>query len=452
MNSRAVLSIDFLLILLISILLPSCSRADKSPNSELESNMNKISENYVKLVLKVGELDSDYVDAYYGPRDWQPHDKLDTKEDSTSLRSFCDAQTDSLLNNLDALKNFKADEIQTLRYRFLYKQLLAVKAKIFMLSGGSFSFDEESKALYDAVAPTHPIDYYQKIINELSSILPGKGSVNTRLENFRKSFIIPKEKLDTVFKAAIEECKKRTLDHIKLPENEKFKIEYVTNKPWSGYNWYKGNYFSEIQINTELPVYIDRAIELAAHEGYPGHHTYNTLLEENLVKKHGWMEYTVYPLFSPQSLIAEGTANYGIKMIFPGDSKIEFEKKVLFPLAGLNPKDADKYNEVLGLVDTLNYSGNEAARNYLDGKWNKTETINWLVKYSLMSEERAAQRLKFIEKYRSYVINYNLGQDLINDYIEHNGGANNDAKKWSLYTYLISTPQTPSGLKQQIDK
>ena len=436
-----------LLILLASILLSSCSGNSGSLNKKLESKMNNISENYVKLVLKIGELDSDYVDAYYGPKDWQPHDNLKTPEDSTVLRNFCNAETDSLLNALDALKNFKANEIETLRYRFLYKQLLAVKAKIFLLGGGTFSFDEESKALYDAVAPTYTKKHFQNIIDELNNILPGNGNVDNRLEEYRKSFIIPKEKLDTVFNAAIAECKKKTLDYIKLPANENFKLEYVTNKPWNGYNWYKGNYFSEIQINTDMPIYIDRAIDLAAHEGYPGHHVYNTLLEENLVKKNGWMEFTVYPLFSPQSLIAEGTANFGIDMIFPGNSRVEFEKNILFPLAGLNPKDADKYYEVRKLVDELRYSGNEAARNYLDGKWNESETIDWLMKYSLMSKDKAVQRLKFIEKYRSYVINYNLGQDLIKNYIEHNDGANNQAKKWSLFTKLLSTPQTPSGLK-----
>ncbi len=447
MKLRSLFLNGLLLILLASILLSSCSGNSGSLNKELESKMNNISENYVKLVLKIGELDSDYVDAYYGPKDWQPHDNLKTPEDSTALRNFCNAETDSLLNALDALKNFKANEIETLRYRFLYKQLLAVKAKIFMIGGGTFSFDEESKALYDAVVPTYTKEHFQNIIDELSNILPGKGNVDTRLDEYRKSFIIPKAKLDTVFNAAIAECKKKTLDYIKLPANENFKLEYVTNKPWSGYNWYKGNYFSEIQINTDMPIYIDRAIDLAAHEGYPGHHVYNTLLEENLVKKNGWMEFTVYPLFSPQSLIAEGTANFGIDMIFPGNSRVEFEKNILFPLAGLNPKDADKYYEVLKLVDELRYSGNEAARNYLDGKWNESETIDWLMKYSLMSKDKAVQRLKFIEKYRSYVINYNLGQDLIKNYIEHNGGANNQAKRWSLFTKLLSTPQTPSGLK-----
>ena len=100
--------------------------------------------------------------------------------------------------------------------------------------------------------------------------------------------------------------------------HESFTVEYVTNKPWSGYNWYQGKYRSVIQVNTDLPIYIDRAIDLACHEGYPGHHVYNALLEQHLVRERGWVEFSVYALFSPQSLIAEGTANYGIEVAFPG--------------------------------------------------------------------------------------------------------------------------------------
>ena len=72
-----------------------------------------------------------------------------------------------------------------------------------------------------------------------------------------------------------------------------------------------------IQVNTDLPIFVDRAIDLACHEGYPGHHVYNVLLEKALVRDRGWPEYQVYALFSPQSLIAEGTANYGIEVAFP---------------------------------------------------------------------------------------------------------------------------------------
>ncbi len=367
------------------LLFSSCAKKNNSfNNDELDKKMNNISENYVKLVLRAGQTDKDFVDAYYGPTAWEPKDKLETKDDTVKMLDECSADADSLLNKLDDLGKEKADKIQQMRYRFLYKQLLAVKAKIFMEKGGSFTFDQESKDLYDAVSPEYPEKHYTEILDRLNVLLPGKGSLSKRLVDFKKSFIIPKDKIDTVFKAAIQECRNITLRHIKLPESENFKVEYVTDKPWSGYNWYKGNYFSLIQVNTDLPIYIDRAIDLAAHEGYPGHHVYNTLLEENLVKKRGWMEFTVYPLFSPQSLIAEGTANFGIDMVFPGEARIGFERDVLFPLAGLDTSKADEYFKLLKLTHELSYAGNEAAKNYLDGKWSREKTAEWLEKYLLI--------------------------------------------------------------------
>jgi len=439
-----------IILLITAILFSSCSKKNSGyTNDKLDGSMNNISENYVKLVLKLGQLDKNYVDAYYGPKEWRPDDRLETKADSLNMLNSCDAWADTLLNRLEELGKNKADEIQRLRYRFLYKQLLAVKAKIFMLKGGTFTFDEESKALYDAVSPEYPEEHYRKILGQLNLMLPGEGSLSKRMNEFKKSFIIPKDKIDTVFKAAIEKCRTVTLRHIKLPKGENFKVEYVKDKPWSGYNWYKGDYFSLIQVNTDLPIYIDRAIELAAHEGYPGHHVYNTLLEENLVKKRGWMEFTVYPLFSPQSLISEGTANYVIDIVFPGEEKVKFAKEVLFPLAGLDTSKADEYFDVLKLTEKLSYAGNEAAKNYLDGKWTEGKTKNWLEKYLLMSPERAAQRIKFIQTYRSYVINYNLGQDIIKNFIVNHGGTDkNPEKKWELFEYLLTTPQTPSGLKE----
>ena len=68
-----------------------------------------------------------------------------------------------------------------------------------------------------------------------------------------------------------------------------------------------------------------------------------------------------------------------------------------------------------------------------------------------MSHERAEQRLKFIEKYRSYVINYNLGQEIIENYIIKNGGTeNHPEKRWELFKFLLTTPQTPSGLTNPV--
>ena len=140
------------------------------------------------------------------------------------------------------------------------------------------------------------------------------------------------------------------------------------------------------------------------------------------MKDRGWTEFSVYPLFSPQSLIAEGTANFGIEVAFPGKERVEFERTVLFPAAGLDPAKAAEYYEVAALVDRLSYAGNEAARRYLDKKIDAAAAAAWLERYALMPPDRAQQRVRFFDQYRSYVINYNLGKDMVRRHIEARGG------------------------------
>jgi len=436
----------YLFVLIIFLLLLSCNeKREASSKSELELNLNKVAEGYVRLVLQVGLYDPDYVDAYYGPEEWKP--KESSKDIDSSLLVDLQNTADNLLDELDKLSKYEATDIEKKRYRFLYKHLLSVKGKLYMLAGGKFSFEQEAKTLFDTEVPDFPDEYFIEILKELNKILPGKGNLPERMNNLRKKFIIPVDKLDTVFNTAISECRKRTQAHLELPENESFIVEYVKDQPWGAYNWYKGNNFSVIQVNIERPIHIESAIGIAAHEGYPGHHVFNSLLEKNLTVDNGWVEFSVYPLFSPLSFLAEGTAIYGIEMIFPGDSKIKFEKEVLFPLAGLNPADADLYYKVLELTDKLDYADIHAAKNYLDGNWNREQTINYLVSYTLSTRERIEKKIQFIERYRAYIVNYNVGKDNVEAYIIKNGGTPDDLKRrWELFKELLSTPQTPSGL------
>jgi hypothetical protein len=401
--------------------------------------MDRIAEDYVKLVLAIGQHDDDYVDAYYGPPEW----RKEAEGKKVPLAALATRAAD-LSAALDKEKP-PADEMEQLRLTYLRRQLEAVSARLRMLGGEKLSFDEESRALYDAVAPTHPESHFQGILDKLEKRLPGQGPLIGRYEAFRRDFIIPKDRQDKVFRAAIDACRQRTVTQIALPEGEEFTLEYVTGKSWSGYNWYQGNYRSLIQMNVDLPIYVDRALDLACHEGYPGHHVLNVLIEKNLVRDRGWVEFTVYPLFSPPSLIAEGTANYGIEMAFPGAERLEFERTVLFPLAGIDPKRAGEYYDVQQMVDALAYAGNEAARRYLNGEIDAAQAAEWLERYAMMGRERAQQRVRFFDQYRAYVINYNLGKDMVRRYIEARAG-DDPAKRWQEFERLLSTPRTPSSL------
>jgi hypothetical protein len=403
--------------------------------------MNTIAEQYVKLVLAVGQHDTDYVDAFYGPAEW----KTAAARQKVPLADI-DADAARLGTAIAAVRD-DGDELTRLRREYLRRQLESLRARVRMLQGAKLAFDEESQALYDAVAPRHPDSYFEDILNEIDRALPGTGPLIDRYDAFRRKFIVPPDRLSRVFDRAIAECRGRTLAHVTLPSDEHFTVEYVKNKPWSGYNWYQGGFRSLIQVNTDLPIYVDRAVDLACHEGYPGHHVYNALLEQHLVRDRGWIEFTIYPLFSPQSLIAEGTANYGIEVAFPGAERLAFERDALFPVAGLDPSQADAYARVRMLVDRLAYAGNEAARRYLNGEIDRAAAVAWMSRYAMSSPKAAEQRTQFFDTYRSYVINYNLGKDLVKQFVESRRGAETAARRWEEFGRLLASPRLPSGLR-----
>ncbi|HWY39545.1 MAG TPA: hypothetical protein VNX27_02000 [Chthoniobacterales bacterium] len=462
-------------IFLLSVLCGLITSAFSAPPKDA---MNAVAERYAHLVLALGQHDPDYVDAFYGPAEWKTQAEKEKQsldeiaaeaaklmvDRTLAARALVDSRSAAKASHSDAATAKKSggdpmdccatdtNDLVQLRREYLQKQISALAARVRMLKGEKLKFDDESRALYDAVAPTYGDSHFDQILAQLEKMIPstnrrsGSDPLWQRYEEWRKPFVIPKEKLDAVFQLAIKECRARTLAHLSLPPNESFTVEYVTNKPWGGYNWYKGNFHSVIQVNTDLPIFIDRAVDLAAHEGYPGHHVYNSLLEKNLVRDRGWMEFSVYALFSPQSLIAEGTANFGRDVAFPTKTeRMKFEKEVLFPAAGIDATRADEYYAVQDLMKELNYAGNEAARRLINGEIDEKGATEWLQKYAVMEPARAQQRVKFIQRYRSYVINYNLGEDMVRHYIEKRSG-NDPEKRWSEFGKLLASPRLPSSL------
>lgn len=430
-----------LLLILVAILYLACSTTDKPV-----LNFDKLAENYVRLGLTIGQYDPDFVDAFYGPDSLKPSTPKESVFPKDSLLSAVKNLKEECKKFLDS-----TNTNDTLRRRaaWVNAQLGAFTERIKIFSGNFSSFDEECKQLFGVIPPQYTEDHFRSLVGHLDSILPGNGNIPRRMQLLSRKFTIPKGKIDTVFKTAIEEARKRTRSRYQMPSNESFVLEYVNNKPWSGYNWYKGNFQSVIQINVDLPILIDRAIDLACHEGYPGHHVYNMLLEKNLYRDKGWVEISLYPLYSAQSFIAEGSANYGIDMCFPGKEAADFTKKILAPLAGIETAEVELYFLALSLTSKLNYARNEVARGLLNGTMDEKESMRWLAEYGLMSNEQASKSISFIRKNRSYVICYNYGEDLIRNYVERQAGLNmSEEKRWELFGWLLSNPVIPLDLSK----
>ncbi len=408
-------------------------------------HVGDIAARYVRLSLEIGEHEDGYIDAYYGPAAWQAEAKASKRTLPELARDV-----DTLLADLQAdaddadVAGDTSGPLTHERIAFLKGQLIAARTRLRMMQGEKLSFEDEAEGLFGVRPVLKPLASYDSVLADIETLVPGEGPLADRVDAFNERFVVPADKLQAVMDAAIAECRRRTMAYIPLPANERFTLEFVTGKSWSGYNWYKGDAHSLIQVNTDLPVRLSRAVDLGCHEGYPGHHVYNVLLEEHLSKGRGWVEFTVYPLYSPQSLLAEGSANYGIDLAFPGDERLTFETKALYPLAGLDPKDARRYLDLQEAQQTLSGARFTIASEYLAGRIDREAAIALTQKYGLVSRKRAEQTVSFSEQYRSYVINYGLGQQMVRAFVERAGPG--QPERWARMKTLLSTPSTPADL------
>ncbi|WP_199503629.1 hypothetical protein [Qipengyuania sp. YIM B01966] len=406
-------------------------------------SLDRIADDYVLLQLTIGEKEDGYIDAYYGPAEFKsravaeaaPASLPELEARAVALRVRAQGFSD------DGQPGDSADER---RARFLAAQLTAARTRLKMLRGERLSFADEAEGLFGVRPDLVDLATLDAVLTELDALMPGAGPLWQRVDAFQNRFNLPADRIRPVMDAAIAECRRRTLDRMPLPAGERFDLALVTDKPWSGYNYYQGGYHSKIEINTDLPIRLDRAVDLGCHEGYPGHHAFNALIERDLVNGRGWQEFTVYPLYSPQSLIAEGSANYGIELAFPGAEQLAFETRVLAPLAGIPADGLDDYARLRAAMQRLGAARYTISARYLAGEISADEAKSLLQRYQLLSPERAAQSLRFTDTYRSYIINYGLGRDMVRAAIEA-GGADS-ATRWQRMERLLAEPTLPADL------
>lgn len=424
--------------LLAALLLAAASCRNQPGNRD---NLDSIARDYVLLSLTIGEKEEGYIDAYYGPPELQAQARSEAPGQSLDALA---ARTAALSKRVAALKS-SVDGLDQRRARFLLAQLTAAATRLRMLQGEKLSFEDEAEGLFGVRPSLRPLSSYDDLLGKVETLVPGSAPLAERVEDFQNRFTIPTARLKPVFDAAIAECKARTSSHIALPKGETFDLGFVKNKSWSGYNYYQGGYRSRIEVNTDLPIRISRAVDLGCHEGYPGHHVLSALIEQRLTKGRGWIEFSVYPLYSPQSLLAEGSANYGIELAFPGRERLNYEAGTLYPLAGLPAVEARRYFELKEAMKDLQGARFTIARDLLEGRIDEAEAVRLSQRYLLISPERARQQTDFTKQYRSYVINYGLGLDMVRADVEAAGPT--AAARWKRMEQLLSEPTLPSDLR-----
>ena len=86
-----------------------------------------------------------------------------------------------------------------------------------MLSGKKLTFDEESRQLYDAVAPSFPETYFEGTLRRAGGTPAGQGPLIDRYDAWRKDFVIAPAALEAVFDRGDRRVPARTLQHVELP-------------------------------------------------------------------------------------------------------------------------------------------------------------------------------------------------------------------------------------------
>lgn len=428
--------VKWLHMALAALLLGGCVSAS-APGDSLDA----IASDYVRMTLEIGEREEGYVDAYYGPAEWQTAARAAPRE----VPQLAVAAAE-LHRRTSAIDPASLGALEQRRRNFLLAQLTAARTRLRMSQGERLSFADEATGLFGVTPDIRPLAEYDAVLARIERLVPGSGPLAERVDAFQSQFTIPADRLDAVFREAISECRRRTIRNIALPQDEQFTLEFVTGKSWSGYNYYQGNNRSLIQINTDLPIRINRAVDIGCHEGYPGHHAFNVLLEQRLARGRGWVEYMVYPLYSPQSFIAEGSAEYGVELAFPGDEQLEYETRVLYPLAGLSPARAADYLALGRATRELAGARFTIVREYLEGRIDRARAVELAQRYQLVSRARAEQSTAFTDQYRTYVINYGLGLQMVRAHIETAGPT--QAARWAEMEKILSEPTLPSDLRR----
>lgn len=410
-------------LLPLTIALAGCVSAPK---------LDDLATSYVKLVLAVGRHDPMYVDAYYGP---------------TALKSEIERRPAAPLPELLATARTLRQQLAAAkgpadRKRFLDKQLVAVEAHLRRLSGERMTLTEECRALFDVDPPRHDVAEFEAAQRTLETLVPGSGPLGPRVEALRTAVHIPKPAIEGTLRRALDLARAATAPFVKLPAGEDFAIRIVTGKPWSAYNWYLGGFQSRIELNTDLPTEVNVLLGTMVHEGYPGHHVYNVLREDRLVKGKGWVEHTVYPLFSPESLLAEGTANAGMDVVFSEEERRRALTETLGPIAGV-PADAIlALDRIRDALRPLKYVNGEGARMLLDDGKPEADVAAFIERWALVSPERAAKSVDFAKTYRSYVFNYTVGEDVVHAWI------GNGPDRRERFFDILSRPVVPSDLRK----
>lgn len=391
---------------------------------------------YVRLGLRFDRLESGFVDAYTG--DARVRAEV-ADEPAPTPRGLRD-RARHLLVELDAagLPAERAD--------YLRGQLTGLECTARKMSGEPVGFVEEVRHYFQVDVELGDEAAYAAAHAELETLLPGSGTLAERYAAHRRREECPPDRLETAVHALSSALRDRVRGQYGLPEVETVRYEVVTDKPWSGFNYYEGNYRSRVAINADLPHRLSQLPHLVAHESYPGHHTEHCRKERGLVERASRLEHTVFLVNTPECLMAEGLADLGVQASI-GEEWGPWAAEILGDL-GLR-FDGHLAERIAAAAAPLNRVRQDAAVLLHDRGADADEVSAYLQRWSLVSDQRARQQIRFLTDplWRAYISTYVEGFDLLSRWLSARPA---DQSVSDRFVRLLDEPLTPRAVAGEL--
>ncbi|MBN9099631.1 MULTISPECIES: DUF885 domain-containing protein [unclassified Pseudonocardia] len=342
------------------------------------------------------------------------------------------------------------DRLDPARVDFLRGQLVACEWTARRLVGQPVPFAREVQEVFGVRIRMGSEDAYRGAHRELEELLPGPGPLAERVAAHRRREEVPRDRLVAVVRALSGALRERTVAKVDLPAGEHVGHRLVDSAPWSALHHYRGGYASTVTFNAGARLRCSQLAQIVAHEIYPGHHTERCRKEVGLVAR-GWGEHRVVVVTSPQSLVAEGAADLGLRAVV-GPGWGPWAAEVLADVGCAF--DGELAERVDTATSALTRARLDAAVLLHGHRASEAEVLDHLCRWLLVGQERAAAVLGFLRHplWRAYTTTYVEGPELLHRWWEAGSSADRLVRildepltPWTLRAESAQVPVAPAG-------
>jgi hypothetical protein len=390
---------------------------------------------YLRLGLQFDRLVEGFVDAYTGDPALRREVDNDPAPDPAALARRA----------VELRAELPASGLLEPRAQYLAAHLTALECSGRVLAGQQVGFVAEVAAYFDVVIEPGDPEVYHQAHAQIDRLLPGGEPLADRLAAYRARDEVPPGRLEAAVEALSSALRDRVRANFGLPPEETVHYEVVTDKPWSGFNYYLGDFRSRVAINADLGHRMGQLPHLVAHESYPGHHTEHCRKEAGLVRSQHQAEHTIFLVNTPQCLMAEGLADLGLPAaVGPGWGA--WAAEILGDLGLRMDGELAERLEVAtaGLLGVRQ----DAALMLHDRGADQIEVQAYLQRWLLVPEPRARQMVRFLVDplWRAYTTTYVEGYRLLRAWLDARPPTQPLSQR---YLRLLDEPLIPSALRAE---